>query len=167
MELRFERDTVESLFEFGSPDDALEFYLDTFGPLIKARELAESEGRWPALRDDVAAYYGRYTDPSARRLKPAEYLLVLGRARGLSRRDETPRSVQRTRSSRTMNAMTASVTTILLCTNAASVARRRQGEATEAVALVRQALRCVSVLDGPWRFERRAVCGWRLGTRGQ
>lgn len=52
--------------------EAFEFYISTFGPLIKARELLEPEGRWQALvadlRPAVEAMVGT----------PAEYLVVTG-----------------------------------------------------------------------------------------
>jgi SAM-dependent methyltransferase len=47
--LEFERGVVQAT-PFDSVDEALEFYTTKFGPLIKAREVTEADGRWPALR---------------------------------------------------------------------------------------------------------------------
>lgn len=51
---------------------AVEFYLRSFGPLVRARELLEPEGRWEALAADVRpAIESMLADPP-------EYLVVTG-----------------------------------------------------------------------------------------
>ena len=70
IELAFERDTAPAP-EFDSGDDAIEYMSTKFGPMIMARQLAESSGRWPELRGEIAALYdGR---------EPLEYLVTVGR----------------------------------------------------------------------------------------
>ena len=70
VELEFRRDVVA--FEpFETSEDAVEFITTKFGPMIMARELAETAGRWPALHDELAALYDRE--------EPLEYLVTLGR----------------------------------------------------------------------------------------
>lgn len=77
--LDFHRETVEFIFD--SVSDIFEFYATNFGPVIKARERLEPDGRWPALRDDLLVYFERNTTPVGDAiLWPAEYLVVLGRA---------------------------------------------------------------------------------------
>jgi len=70
VELEFERDTVaEAPFE--STDEAIEFIVTRFGPLIMARQLAESSGRWAELHAELVELYERE--------EPLEYLVTLGR----------------------------------------------------------------------------------------
>lgn len=53
--------------------EATGFYLASFGPLIKARELLEPEGRWQALADELGpAIQGMLSEP-------AEYMVVIAR----------------------------------------------------------------------------------------
>lgn len=52
--------------------EAFEFYITTFGPLIKARELLEPEGRWQSVVDDLRPAV------EAMVATPAEYLVVTG-----------------------------------------------------------------------------------------
>jgi ubiquinone/menaquinone biosynthesis C-methylase UbiE len=71
MALSFERTTIR-------PDpgldrsEAVRFYLESFGPLIKARELLEPQGRWRPLAEEVAPVIERMAGGSA------EYLVVSG-----------------------------------------------------------------------------------------
>lgn len=52
--------------------EATEFYLSSFGPLIKARELLEPQGRWQSLANELrSAIEGML-------LEPAEYMVVTG-----------------------------------------------------------------------------------------
>lgn len=55
LELEFDRKTVE--LKFDSVAEMMDFYTIEFGPIVKARELLEPQGRWPALRDDLLAYF--------------------------------------------------------------------------------------------------------------
>jgi SAM-dependent methyltransferase len=70
IELDFGREVVTPE-PFESPDAALEFLSTKFGPMIMARQLAETSGRWPDLRAELEALYARD--------EPMEYLLTLGR----------------------------------------------------------------------------------------
>jgi ubiquinone/menaquinone biosynthesis C-methylase UbiE len=74
VELTIERDQLE-IDPDVNVDEALEFYLASFGPLVKAREALEPVGRWRALVDDVS--------PQIRRMatEAAEYLIVTGTRR--------------------------------------------------------------------------------------
>ena len=72
VELEFERAALdEPDEEEGTIDEAVEFYSTKFGPLVAARALTEAEGRWPALRAELVAFFESED--------PAEYLVVLGR----------------------------------------------------------------------------------------
>jgi ubiquinone/menaquinone biosynthesis C-methylase UbiE len=62
-----------------SVEAAVECYTTLFGPLAAARRMAETEGRWPAFRDDLAALFERLDRTEGARVEfPAEYLVVLG-----------------------------------------------------------------------------------------
>ena len=51
-----------------------------FGPLVKARELLEPEGRWQAAHRDLVALYEEHVDGGSGALAfPGEYLVALGR----------------------------------------------------------------------------------------
>lgn len=75
--LRFERDSWD--IEHTSPAAAVECYTTTLGPVVEARRLAESEGRWPALERDLLDLFERQDrgDGDGLVLR-AEYLVVLG-----------------------------------------------------------------------------------------
>ena len=76
--LEFERDVVE--LRFGSVPEIFDYYTTHFGPLMTARGLLEPQGRWPALRDDLYAYFEDNTvDRDGGVVWPGEYLVVLGR----------------------------------------------------------------------------------------
>jgi ubiquinone/menaquinone biosynthesis C-methylase UbiE len=75
VELSFERDEVVE--EYGTLEQAVEIYTTTFGPILVARELHESEGRWPALKDDLTAMFERNLLPGDGAVA-YEYLLILG-----------------------------------------------------------------------------------------
>jgi len=74
LELEFDRGVADDGTPPDAPEDEIEFLSATFGPMMNARRLAESQGRWPSLHRDLVAVY-RDSDP-------AEYLVVLGRKRG-------------------------------------------------------------------------------------
>jgi len=69
IELEFERDVVAQE-PFDSTDDAIEFVATKFGPMMMARELAESQGRWSELRAELADLFERE--------EPLEYLVTQG-----------------------------------------------------------------------------------------
>jgi SAM-dependent methyltransferase len=78
LELEFERDAVE--FRFDSVSGAVSYYETHFGPVIKAREHLEAEGRWEAARADMADMYARHELPDDGSVVYAgEYLVVVGR----------------------------------------------------------------------------------------
>jgi SAM-dependent methyltransferase len=85
IELAFARDTV--VWRFDSLDHAIETFVSTLGPLVKAREALESQGRWSALRAEIAAWFDRWNRSGTQRVEfAAEYLVVLGRKHGRRRR---------------------------------------------------------------------------------
>jgi SAM-dependent methyltransferase len=78
IELEFERDVAD--FRFGSVEDALHIYETTWGPFIEARELLEPQGRWPAVRCDLAGVLERRNASNGTGLQYAsDYLVVIGR----------------------------------------------------------------------------------------
>ena len=78
IELEFERGEVD--FRFESPAQAVSYYEANFGPVIKARDHLEAEGRWDVARADFAALYERHElDDDGTLSFPGEYLVVLGR----------------------------------------------------------------------------------------
>ena len=80
VDLEFERETAWIAHD--SSQDAVTFYTTLFGPVVEARELAEADGRWPQLRDDLLGLFARHaTGPEGRVELPAEYLVVTGRRR--------------------------------------------------------------------------------------
>lgn len=78
VELEFERDVTE--FRHPSVEEALALYETRWGPFMAAREQAEPQGRWPALRAELAATLERH-DSGARDglVYAGEYLTVAGR----------------------------------------------------------------------------------------
>jgi len=81
IELEFERAHVDVSFD--SVAEAVDTFATKFGPVVKARELLEPQGRWPALHDDLAALFERLDRSSGDRVEyPAEYLVVVGRKQG-------------------------------------------------------------------------------------
>jgi SAM-dependent methyltransferase len=63
-----------------SIDAAVDCYTTKFGPVVQARVLAEADGRWPKLRDDLTRLFERHNTSGGTRVAfPAEYLVVLGR----------------------------------------------------------------------------------------
>jgi SAM-dependent methyltransferase len=65
-----------------SVESAVECYVNWFGPMVQARANAESDGRWPALRQDLAGLFARHSEPDGDGIVfPAEYLAALGTKR--------------------------------------------------------------------------------------
>lgn len=63
-----------------SVDAAVELYTTHLGPFAQTRRAAEAEGRWPAMREDFAAFFDRHNTADDGSLEwPAPYLVVLGR----------------------------------------------------------------------------------------
>ena len=67
------------VWRFDSVPEAVETFTATLGPLVKARELLEPQGRWHALHRDITDWFerGNRTTTGAVEL-PMEYLVVLG-----------------------------------------------------------------------------------------
>ena len=75
--LEFDREVVE--LGFDSVAEVCELYATQFGPVVTARKLLEPQGRWPALRADLYAYFEDNTvDRDGGVVWPAEYLVVVG-----------------------------------------------------------------------------------------
>jgi SAM-dependent methyltransferase len=75
--LQCERET----WVIAHPDNAaaVRCYTTTFGPVAVARALAQADGGWSRLRDDLTALFERLdTTPEAAVVFPAEYLVVTG-----------------------------------------------------------------------------------------
>lgn len=78
LELFFERELVE--LRFDSIEQAVALYETKFGPVVKAREQLEPEGRWAALRSDLAALFARHNGSRDGGVSfPAEYLVLTAR----------------------------------------------------------------------------------------
>ena len=89
------RDHVESLFaptpvtlrfedaaahwRFDSVEEMLDEYASKFGPIVVLRSALEPEGRWEALRDDLAETFERITRPEDGGVAfDGDYLITLG-----------------------------------------------------------------------------------------
>ena len=70
IDLEFERG-VHHFPPFESAAANVEYHTRTFGPLVVARALTETDGRWPALHAELLALHEGFV--------ASEYLLVLGR----------------------------------------------------------------------------------------
>ena len=76
LELRHE----EVVLRAPSIADAVELYSTDLGPVAQTRRALEVDGRWPALRDDLAEFFQHHNTTSDDGLAwPAPYLVVLGR----------------------------------------------------------------------------------------
>ena len=77
IELEFARESV--VWRFDSLDEAVETFTTTLGPLVKARELLEPEGRWLDLRAEIEAWFARHNQSNTDTVAaPMEYLVALG-----------------------------------------------------------------------------------------
>jgi ubiquinone/menaquinone biosynthesis C-methylase UbiE len=59
---------------FDGPEDEVDYYSRTPGPLVLTRRLTEADGRWPALREALLNHAGAFVGGEV-----AEFLLVTGR----------------------------------------------------------------------------------------
>lgn len=76
LELRFELEHVT--LRFPSVDDALRIFETKWGPFVQAREQLEPDGRWAALREDLADVLQRHNRARDGTLAfGAEYLTVI------------------------------------------------------------------------------------------
>ena len=81
IELEFARESV--VWRFDSVPEAVETFTATLGPLVKARELLEPQGRWIALREEIAAWFEHGNRSGTDEVSlPVEYLVVLGQKHG-------------------------------------------------------------------------------------
>lgn len=75
--VRCERERLD--FRHRSVEQALQTYETIWGPFMKARELLEADGRWPILRNELAAVLDRRNTATDGTLAYAgEYLAVTG-----------------------------------------------------------------------------------------
>lgn len=76
--LEFDRESVD--FRYDSVADAVEATAADFGPLVKARELLNPQGRWEALERELVAFFEEHNVAAGPDVVfPGEYLVVLGR----------------------------------------------------------------------------------------
>jgi SAM-dependent methyltransferase len=81
LSLAFERELTS--LRLDSIEQAVALYETKFGPVVKARERLEPEGRWAALRNDLAALFERHNQSEDGRVSFAgEYLALRGVALG-------------------------------------------------------------------------------------
>jgi ubiquinone/menaquinone biosynthesis C-methylase UbiE len=76
MKLEFEYQTM--VLEFSTLEEGVGFFETNFGPLEVARRRLGREGRWDALRVEVAALMGSFNEAGDRLRLPIEYLMVTG-----------------------------------------------------------------------------------------
>ena len=77
IELEFAREQVS--IRYPSVADAVRTYEVAFGPVVKAREMLQPAGAWPAARDDMAAMFARNNSATDGTLDfRGEYLVVVG-----------------------------------------------------------------------------------------
>jgi SAM-dependent methyltransferase len=78
IELDFDRKAVD--LHFDSFDDYMQEYEDKFGPIVMAKAMLEPEGKYDALRQDLAELSERLNTSSSGSLEyPADYLITRGR----------------------------------------------------------------------------------------
>jgi len=77
VELTFTRGL--NLWRFESPDAYVTFMQTSYGPLVKARERLQAEGRWEHCRAEILAMVERRNEASDGSLQMyAEYLVIVG-----------------------------------------------------------------------------------------
>ena len=77
VELEFERQTVR--IEYDSLDAGMAENEETVPPVVAARKVLEPEGKWDALRADLAEMYSKFNDSGGDALTfDGEYLLTVG-----------------------------------------------------------------------------------------
>jgi ubiquinone/menaquinone biosynthesis C-methylase UbiE len=78
VELEFEREYVT--FTFDSVDHGVETFTTKFGPIVVLQGLIESQGRWDAFTDDLAALIERHNEAGDGSVSyQGEYLVAVGR----------------------------------------------------------------------------------------
>ncbi len=77
--IRLEFHDDEVAFEFDSSEHAVRMYEEKFGPIVKARELLEPEGKWEALRADLLSLFESESEPRDGGITYiGEYLTTIG-----------------------------------------------------------------------------------------
>jgi ubiquinone/menaquinone biosynthesis C-methylase UbiE len=77
IDLAFTREIVE--IRFPSVEEVVALYEDTFGPIVKARELLEPQGRWLPLHEDLLSLFERHSVADGEDfVYGAEYLVATG-----------------------------------------------------------------------------------------
>jgi SAM-dependent methyltransferase len=77
VEFAFEREQVG--FTFESTEEAVETYATKFGPIVALQSLIESQGRWGAFLDDLAALIERHNESRDGSVAyHGEYLVAVG-----------------------------------------------------------------------------------------
>lgn len=84
--VEFETQSHRVVFEDESPRGFIAFMADNYGPLLKARERLEAEGRWEHLHEDLLALCERSNRSADSFLVASEYLLARGRKEARRRR---------------------------------------------------------------------------------
>ncbi len=74
--LQFSRAEVE--FRYESAEHEVEQFETKFGPILKARELLEPQGRWEALHEDLVAHARRDAAAGGPSVSFGEYLMTVG-----------------------------------------------------------------------------------------
>ena len=77
LDLEIRRDEV--VLRAPSVAAAVELYSTNLGPVAQTRRALEADGRWPALRDDLTAFFQRHNTTSGSLAWPAPYVVVVGR----------------------------------------------------------------------------------------
>lgn len=65
-------------FRYESAEHEVEQFETKFGPILKARELLEPQGRWEALHEDLVAHARRYAVAGGPSVSFGEYLMTVG-----------------------------------------------------------------------------------------
>ena len=79
--VEFELETRSVVFENESPTGFIDYMAENYGPLLKAKELLDPQGKWDALRSDLVALAERSNLAADSFLTQSEYLLANGRKR--------------------------------------------------------------------------------------
>ena len=75
-------DPAEVIWSFDSADGAFNTYLDKFGPVIKAKETLEPEGKWEGLEGDLRAFFEEKAAADGSVSYPGKYLVSTGTKSG-------------------------------------------------------------------------------------
>ena len=76
--VEFELETHSVVFEGDSPAGFIDYFAENYGPLLKARELLEPQGKWEALYADLVALAERSNLAADSFMTQSEYLVAVG-----------------------------------------------------------------------------------------